>query len=193
MSGRFSWIWCCGFARLRQSSREGARILPVHPGTCLRFPKGWFWRMFLDPKAGTRVQKTERRYQKQEQGYKNGTTAKKNDKTSEQLPCRSAEVKFFSVFLCQRCREIWREILVKFSALRFPRFGCAAENFTKISRQKRCEKRKFHENFTLLGRSADKTALYKTAHLCFLAIPGALGPGPPKSLEEKVLSEKAGN
>ena len=55
---------------------------------------------------------------------------------SEQLPCRSAEVKFFSVFLCQRCREIWREILVKFSALRFPGFGCAAENFTKISRQK---------------------------------------------------------
>ena len=61
---------------------------------------------------------------------------------SEQLPCRSAEVKFFSVFLCQRCREIWREILVKFSALRFPGFGCATENFTKISRQKRCEKRK---------------------------------------------------
>ena len=67
---------------------------------------------------------------------------------SEQLPCRSAEVKFFSVFLCQSCREIWREILVKFSVLRFPRFGCATENFTKISRQKRCEKwkisRKFH-------------------------------------------------
>ena len=30
---------------------------------------------------------------------------------SEQLPCRSAEVKFFSGFLGQRCREIWREIL----------------------------------------------------------------------------------
>ena len=51
-------------------------------------------------------------------------------KISEQLPCRSAEVKFFSVFLCQRCREIWREILVKFSVLRFPGFGCATENFT---------------------------------------------------------------
>ena len=75
---------------------------------------------------------------------------------SEQLPCRSAEVKIFSVFLCQNCREIWREILVKFSALRFPGFGCATENFTKISRQKRCEKNgKFHANFTLLGRSAD--------------------------------------
>ena len=72
----------------------------------------------------------------------------KQDERSEQLPCRSAEVKIFSVFLCQRCREIWREILVKFSVLRFPGFGCARENFTKISRPKRCEKRiishKFH-------------------------------------------------
>ena len=42
----------------------------------------------------------------------------------EQLPCRSAELNFFSVFLCQRCREIWCEILVKFSVLRFPGFGC---------------------------------------------------------------------
>ena len=74
---------------------------------------------------------------------------------SEQLPCRSAEVKIFSVFLCQRCSEIWREILVKFSVLRFPGFGCARENFTKISRQKRCENGKFHISFTLLGRSAD--------------------------------------
>ena len=65
--------------------------------------------------------------------------------SSEQLPCRSAEVKFFCVFLCQRCREIWREILVKFSALRFPGFGCATENFTKISRQKRCEERKISQ------------------------------------------------
>ena len=83
--------------------------------------------------------------------------------SSEQLPCRSAEVKFFSVFLCQRCREIWREILVKFSALHFPRFGCAAENFTKISRQKRCEK--CHANFTLLGRSADTVHSCRTCHM----------------------------
>ena len=78
-------------------------------------------------------------------------------RNSEQLPCRSAEVKNFSVFLCQRRREIWREILVKFSVLRFPGFGCATENFTKISHQKRCEKknRKFHENFTLPGSSLD--------------------------------------
>ena len=70
---------------------------------------------------------------------------------SEQLPCRSAEVKNFSVFLCQRCREIWREILVKFSALRFPGFGCATENFTKISRQKRCEKREISPKFHSAG------------------------------------------
>ena len=70
---------------------------------------------------------------------------------SEQLPCRSAEVKFSSVFLCQRCREIWREILVKFSVLRFPGFGCTAENFTKISRQKRCEKRKISRKFHSAG------------------------------------------
>ena len=56
------------------------------------------------------------------------------ERFSEQLPCRSVEVKFFSVFLCQKCREIWREFLVKFFALRFPGLGCAAENFTKISR-----------------------------------------------------------
>ena len=70
---------------------------------------------------------------------------------SEQLPCRSAEVKFFSVFLCQRRREIWREILVKFSVLRFPGFGCATENFTKISRQKRGEKRKISRKFHSAG------------------------------------------
>ena len=66
---------------------------------------------------------------------------------SEQLPCRSAEVKLFSVFLCQRCREIWCEILVTFSVLHFPGFGRPRENFTKISRQKWCEKRKIsHTN-----------------------------------------------
>ena len=70
-------------------------------------------------------------------------------------------MKFFSVFLCQRCREIWREILVKFSVLRFPGFGCARENFTKISRQKRCGNGKFHANFTLLGRSADNMPFAK--------------------------------
>ena len=58
------------------------------------------------------------------------------------LGCRSAELKIFSVFLCQRCREIWREILVTFFALHFPGFGCATENFNKISRQKTVWKKK---------------------------------------------------
>ena len=61
----------------------------------------------------------------------------------------------FLRFLCQRCREIWREILVKFSVLRFPGFGCARENFTNISLQKRCEKRKISRKFHSAGRSAD--------------------------------------
>ena len=56
-------------------------------------------------------------------------------KVSEQLPCRSAEVKFFSVFLCQRCRvkfgvKFWGEI---FRAT--------------FSRVWVCD-RKFHQNFT---------------------------------------------
>ena len=33
-------------------------------------------------------------------------------KFSEQLPLQKCRVNFFSVFLCQRCPEIWREILV---------------------------------------------------------------------------------
>ena len=82
-------------------------------------------------------------------------------KLSEQLPCRSAEVKIFSVFLCQRCREIWCEILVKFTALRFPGFRCATENFTKISRQKRWEKK---ENFTQISLCRG-AALSKSGHL----------------------------
>ena len=52
---------------------------------------------------------------------------------SEQLPCRSAEWIFFS--LCQRCREIWREILVKLSACYvFQGLGVRSG--------------KFHQNFT---------------------------------------------
>ena len=67
-------------------------------------------------------------------------------------------MKFFSVFLCQRCREILREILVKFSVLRFPEFGCATKNFTKISRRKRREKRKISRKFHSAG-----------AHRCLIA------------------------
>ena len=57
----------------------------------------------------------------------------------------------FPRFLCQRCRELWRKILVKFSVLRFPGFGCARENFTNTSRQKRCGKRKISRKFHSAG------------------------------------------
>ena len=40
---------------------------------------------------------------------------------------------------------------VKFSALRFPGFGFLTENFTKISRQKRCEKQKISRKFHSAG------------------------------------------
>ena len=68
---------------------------------------------------------------------------------SEQLPCRSAEVKFFSVFLCQRCREIWREILVNFFRATFSRVwvcdGKFHQNFTsKTVWKKQKISRKFH-------------------------------------------------
>ena len=92
------------------------------------------------PRTGTRVQTTERRTPKKpERGYirQNHPFTKPPflGDAPEQLPCRSAEVKYFSVFLCQRCREIWREILVKFSEQRFPGFGCATENFTSKLRE----------------------------------------------------------
>ena len=44
---------------------------------------------------------------------------------------------FFTVFLCQRCREIWREILVAISrVLRFPGFGCPNLGAKKNNKQK---------------------------------------------------------
>ena len=64
---------------------------------------------------------------------------------SEQLPCRSAEVKIFSVFLCQRCRV---KLGVRFFALCFPGFGCARENFTKNFTSKTVWKT---ENFTQIS------------------------------------------
>ena len=72
---------------------------------------------------------------------------------SEQLPCRSAEVKFFSVFLCQRCREIWREILVKFSGATFSRVWV-------------CDG-KFHQNFT--SKTVWKTENFTQISLCWRA------------------------
>ena len=56
-------------------------------------------------------------------------------------------VKFFSVFLCQKCHEIWHEILVKFSVLHFPGFGCPRENFTKFQAKNGVKT----ENFTQIS------------------------------------------
>ena len=63
-------------------------------------------------------------------------------------------VRFVSVFLCQRCREIWREILVNFSACYvFPRCGCPNRKFHK----KKCHAEngvkdgKCHANFSSAG------------------------------------------
>ena len=65
-------------------------------------------------------------------------------KLSEQLPCRSAGVKFFSVFLCQRCREIWQRNFGELFRATFSRVWVCegkfasktarkTENFTQIS------------------------------------------------------------
>ena len=71
-----------------------------------------------------------------------------SSKISEQLPCRSVEVKnFFSVFLCQRCREIWREI---FRAT--------------FSRVWVCDG-KFHQNFT--SKTVWKTEKFTQISLCW--------------------------
>ena len=68
-------------------------------------------------------------------------------KTQSSYPCRSAEVKIFSVFLCQRCREIWREIF------------CA-----KFSRVWVCDG-KFHQNFT--SKTVWKTENFTQISLCW--------------------------
>ena len=53
-------------------------------------------------------------------------------------------VKIFSIFLCQRCCEIRREIFrATFSRV----WMSEADNFTKASRQKRCEKQKISSKF----------------------------------------------
>ena len=80
-------------------------------------------------------------------------------KVSEQLPCRSAEVKFFSVFLCQRCREIWREIFRAAFSRVWVCDGKFHQNFTSNVGVKNG---KFHANFTLPGRSAEKSRKKKT-------------------------------
>ena len=84
------------------------------------------------------------------------------EKGSEQLPCRSAEVKFFSVFLCQRCREIWREILGDIFRATFSRVWVCDGKFHVKNGVKNG---KFHANFTLPGRSAEKGSLLRTRRI----------------------------
>ena len=85
--------------------------------------------------------------------YRKGGNTQKG--WSEQLPCRSAEVKVFSVFLCQRCREIWREIWVKFPRYVFQGLGARGTISQKFHAKNAVKSGKFHANFTLLGHSAE--------------------------------------
>ena len=52
---------------------------------------------------------------------------------SEPLPCRSAEVNLFSVFLCQRCREIRREILGEIFSATFSRVWVCEGKFPHMA------------------------------------------------------------
>ena len=68
-------------------------------------------------------------------------------------------VKIFSVFVCQRCREIWREI---FRMLRFPGFECLKRKISPKRHAKNgVNNRQFHINFTLLGRGAEYSWITK--------------------------------
>ena len=64
---------------------------------------------------------------------------------------------FFSVFLCQRCGDIWREIFgAIFCVLRFPGFGCPNRKISPTFHPKNGVKNgKFHAKFTLRGHGAD--------------------------------------
>ena len=57
---------------------------------------------------------------------------------------------------------------VKFSVLRFPGNGCATENFTKISRPKRCEKRKISRKFHSAGAQRWNFVRFFSLPMCFL-------------------------
>ena len=76
---------------------------------------------------------------------------------SQSRTLQKCEVNFFSVFLCQRCREIWREI---FRVLRFPGF-----EYRKHHAKNGVKNGKFHANFTLLERGADIFHVLKRCHV----------------------------
>ena len=94
------------------------------------------------PKTRTRVHSDVPRHQKPERGYIGAATLQK---------CGCEHLLSFSLpkvswNLAWNFGETFRAT--------FSRVWVCEGNFTKISRQKRCEKRKFHANFALLGRSA---------------------------------------
>ena len=91
---------------------------------------------------------------------------------SKQLPCRSAEVKFFSA-------KGVVKFGVKFSVLRFPGFGCARENF--------------HQNFT--SKTASKTEHFTQTSLCWgaaLMYVSRCGCSERRGQEEKPPSQEDG-
>ena len=69
-------------------------------------------------------------------------------------------MKYFSVFLCQRCRESWHEILVRFSVCYVSQgLGVQIGKFHQNFTPQRCEEQKmFEAKFTLLGRGAEFSA-----------------------------------
>ena len=81
--------------------------------------------------------------------------AAQGSSTSEQLPCRSAEVNIFSAFSLPKVSRNWRAILVKFSVLRFP-LGVRGIISPKFHVENGVKNGKFHASFTLLGRSAEQ-------------------------------------
>ena len=77
---------------------------------------------------------------------------------SEQLPCRvAAEVRIFSPSPFFSAKGVVK-FGMKFSVLRFPRFGCSKRKDTlKIHAKNGVNNGEFHANFTLLGHGAERS------------------------------------
>ena len=81
---------------------------------------------------------------------------------SEQLPCRSAEGKYFSVFLCQRCREIWREkFRWDFACYVFQALGVRRKLSPKCHVKNGAKNGKFHANFTCWGAALRRWEMFQ--------------------------------
>ena len=98
-----------------------------------------------------------------------GTNSKKSNQRAPNLRAatlQKCESDFFSVFLCQRCREIWREIFWwNFPRYVFQGLGVRGKISPKFHVKNGVKNGQFHANFTLLGRSADKPTRICTAPL----------------------------